>query len=72
MYYYNYNVLCNDYLKGGIIQCDEEMYAESYESLVNQVREAFNDTYDVELTEAEPIRVEINYSDDPKYMKGEN
>lgn len=70
MYYYNYNVLCNMYLKGGCIACNEEMYARSRQSLANKVRRSFRSTYGISLKDAEPIRIEINYTDDPNSMKG--
>lgn len=67
-YYYNYDVLCPIYYKGGVIHRDEEAYAKSYEDLCKQVRDDW--IYDDDLEDVEeygPIKVKVNYSDDPKF-----
>lgn len=67
-YYYNYDVLCPIYYKGGVIHRDEEAYAKSYEDLCKQVRDDW--IYDDDLEDVEKygsIKVKVNYSDDPKF-----
>lgn len=67
-YYYNYDVLCPIYYKGGVIHRDEEAYAKSYEDLCKQVRDDW--IYDDDLEDVEEygsIKVKVNYSDDPKF-----
>lgn len=67
-YYYNYDVLCDIYYKGGVIHRDEEAYAKSYEDLCQQVRD--NWEYEDDLDEVEEygsIEIKVNYTDDPAF-----
>lgn len=69
-YYYNYDVLCHEYYKDGVIHRDEETYAKSYEDLCKHVRDTFNDTYEDNLEEVEeygPITVDVLFTDDPDF-----
>ena len=71
-YYYNYDIECHCYFRGGVIDTDLEDYAESYDDLCKLVRETFDSTYNFTLEDAEeygPIEVAVNYSDDPEFKK---
>ena len=71
-YYYNYDVLCDIYYKGGVIHRDEEGYAKSYKDLCKMVREDWE--YDDDLEEVEEygnIEIKINSTNDPAF-KGQS
>ena len=69
-YYYNYDIYCHEYFRGGVIDTDQEAYATSEDDLYDQVIEIVKYEYDFDYedaTEYGPIEVEINYTNDPKF-----
>ena len=59
-YYYNFDIVCNDYLKGGTVHEDVEAYASSYEDLIKLVNEEL--VYDY-LSEAQVKEYKDQYGD---------
>ena len=66
-YYYNFDIKCDIYVLGGVVDTDVEYYAESFDDLCDQVYESFENDYDYDLDEIGGIYLEVNYTNDPAY-----
>lgn len=64
--YYNFDILCHSYFRGGVIDTDVEMYAKNkkqLEKLVDDyVKEEYGEEFYKNATEYGPLEIKINYS----------
>ena len=67
-YYYLYDILCHEYINGGVISCDEEAYATSVEELKQGIREDWESSYEFDLDDIDEwggFEILVKYTDDP-------
>lgn len=70
-YYYKFDILCHEYIWGGIVECDLEDYFSSKDEIYEWAEEYVIENYGEEqfdtLKEWGGIEIQINYTEDPKF-----